>query len=478
MMLFKNHPPELKRLFLVEMWERFSYFGLAPLITLFMTSDIASGGLAKSPEYASIVYTTYATMIYLLGVPISLWADNLIGAANSVFIGGCCILLGHITLALPFSNTFLIGLAFVAIGTGFLKPSISSLVAELYGVGNSTRKSKGMALFYMGISLGGFFGPIVLGYARHMGIFEVSLSWHFAFSLAAIGMFVALMLFLKTWKTNKNIKPIQKISTYKLTAVSAAFFSLFILLLYGVIYCPLVVCFFYLLIPIIVAWLWFTPGRERVALLGLMFLVSITISAIVAQMSSQMPLATKNYVDHSLFGMNFYDEYFMGCFSGFIILLAVLKNIISDERSGIFSYRHAFYAGLLCFALALIIIGSAFLFLSGQKISPWIILVAYFFKALAEILIVPSALALMSDISKPENRTFTMSVWFVGAGMGATLSGLISKISNLSEYVTKDIGQASHIILQQSLIVSIFVVIMFFVSNQIAKRVCLIKESN
>ena len=99
MNIFKNHPPELKRLFFVEMWERFSYFGLLPLITLFITSDLAAGGLAKSPGYASIVYTTYATMIYLLGVPISLWADNLIGTANTVFIGGCFILLGHITLA-------------------------------------------------------------------------------------------------------------------------------------------------------------------------------------------------------------------------------------------------------------------------------------------------------------------------------------------------------------------------------------------
>ena len=478
MNIFRNHPPELKRLFFVEMWERFSYFGLLPLITLFITSDLAAGGLAKNAEYATIVYTTYATMIYLLGVPISLWADNLIGTANTVFIGGCFILLGHITLALPFSNTFLIGLAFVAIGTGFLKPSISSLVAELYGQGNSTHKSKGMALFYMGISLGGLLGPIVLGYSRHMGLFEASSSWHFAFSLAAFGMFIALLLFVKTWKSNQNIKPVQKISITKLTVISAVFISTFILLIYGVIFHPEIVSFFYLLIPIVVAYLWFTPGRERAALLGLMLLVSITISAIVAQMSSQMVLATKNYVDHSLFGINFYDEYFMGFFSGFIILLALIKNTISDEKSGIFSYRHAFYAGLLCIALALAIIGSTFLFFSGQKISPFIILSAYFFKALAEILIIPSALTLMSDISKPENKTFTMSIWLVGAGMGVTLSGLISKISNLSESVTKDIGQAGHIILQQSLIVAIFVVIMFLVSSHIAKRVSLIKESN
>ena len=203
---FKDHPPELRRLFFVEMLERFSNFGLASLLVLFMTAEEAAGGLGWDKERAMFVKAAYGSGIFFLSIPCSMLADRYMGAATSVLIGAVLIVVGHVTLAAPLYFTFFAGLALVAVGTSFLKPSIAGMVGGLYSGTLATDKKAGMTLFYMSISFGGLLGPFVLGYLRNTKFFGSSQSWHIAFGAAAIGMLIALILYLSHWRALKPVR--------------------------------------------------------------------------------------------------------------------------------------------------------------------------------------------------------------------------------------------------------------------------------
>ena len=148
---FFGHPIGLRTLFLTEMWERMSYYGMRGLLVLYMTVGVAgNSGLDWSNVQANAVYGIYAGMVYFLAVPGGWIADNLLGYQRSVLIGAVIITVGHFTLAIPFEQTFILGLILVAVGTGLLKPNISSIVGQLYAY-NDPKRDSGFTIFYMSL---------------------------------------------------------------------------------------------------------------------------------------------------------------------------------------------------------------------------------------------------------------------------------------------------------------------------------------
>ena len=145
------------------MWERFSYYGMRALLTLFMVAPVASGGLAYDTKRAGLIYGTYTMSVYMLSIPGGFIADNFLGARLSVLYGGIVIALGHFTLALHSEATFYLGLVLIAVGTGLLKPNISAMVGGLYTEGDA-RRDAGFSIFYMGINIGAFTAPLVTGW--------------------------------------------------------------------------------------------------------------------------------------------------------------------------------------------------------------------------------------------------------------------------------------------------------------------------
>src|SRR5512134_878559 len=148
---FFGHPLGLSTLFFTEMWERFSYYGMRALLILFMTASVASGGLGFDTAKAGAVYGTYVSLVYITSLPGGWLGDRLLGQRRATLYGGVLIMLGHISLAVPALSTFYAGLGLVVLGTGLLKPNVSTLVGGLY-TPEDERRDAGFSIYYMGIN--------------------------------------------------------------------------------------------------------------------------------------------------------------------------------------------------------------------------------------------------------------------------------------------------------------------------------------
>src|SRR5687767_7779390 len=162
---FFGHPRGLSTLFFTEMWERFSYYGIRPLLVLFMTAALLDGGFGFERQTASAIVGIYAACVYLASLPGGWVADRWLGLRRAIWYGGIFIALGHLSIALSavFSRpTFFLGLILIVIGTGLLKPNISAIVGELYSA-DDPRRDAGFSVFYMGINTGAFIAPFITG---------------------------------------------------------------------------------------------------------------------------------------------------------------------------------------------------------------------------------------------------------------------------------------------------------------------------
>jgi POT family proton-dependent oligopeptide transporter len=199
-----GHPGGLATLFFTEMWERFSYYGMRAILTLFMTAPVAMGGFGWPAEKAGPIYGLYTAMVYITALPGGWIADRLIGQRMAVLIGAIIIMSGHISLMFHSLGAFYLGLFLIVVGTGFLKPNISAMVGELYEEGD-VRRDAGFSIFYMGINIGAFASPLVCGFlAQHPGFahiiegfgFDPIHSWHWGFGAAAVGMGLGILQYL------------------------------------------------------------------------------------------------------------------------------------------------------------------------------------------------------------------------------------------------------------------------------------------
>ncbi|HWZ29325.1 MAG TPA: oligopeptide:H+ symporter, partial [Gemmatimonadales bacterium] len=171
-----GHPRGLSTLFFLEMWERFSYYGMRAFLILYMVH-----ALGFDDAHAGKVYGNYTSSVWAAAVFGGLIADRWLGQYRSVLLGGIIIALGHFTLAfhpLPF---FYAGLGLIVVGTGLLKPNVSGIVGALYET-SDTRRDAGFSIFYMGINTGAFIGPIIAGWLAQ------KVDWHLGFLCAGVGM--------------------------------------------------------------------------------------------------------------------------------------------------------------------------------------------------------------------------------------------------------------------------------------------------
>src|SRR5450759_868514 len=205
-----GHPRGLSTLFFTEVWERFSYYGMRALLVLFMTAAVTgtNAGLGLDVKTSTAIYGLYTSMVYLLALPGGWVADKLWGQQRTVFTGGCIIALGHFTLAspligLPLLPSFFAGLFFIIVGTGLLKPNVSSIVGQLYDVRArmlhkehpesreiatlGAKRDAGFSIFYMGINMGAIMGPFICGTVGE------KLNYHWGFSIAGFGMLIGLI---------------------------------------------------------------------------------------------------------------------------------------------------------------------------------------------------------------------------------------------------------------------------------------------
>ena len=189
---FFGHPIGLRTLFLTEMWERMSYYGMRALLVLYMTGAMTgfNPGLGWSAIEANAIYGIYVGFVYFMVVPGGWIADNILGHQKAVLIGAIIIALGHFTLAIPLEQTFFLGLILIVLGTGLLKGNISTIVGSLYK-DNDDRRESGYTIFYMSINIGSTLGFLICSYLGE------KIGWHYGFGAAGIGMSFGVYQYIK-----------------------------------------------------------------------------------------------------------------------------------------------------------------------------------------------------------------------------------------------------------------------------------------
>ena len=450
---FFGHPRGLSTLFFTEMWERFSFYGLRPLLVLFMTAALASGGFGFDRTQASAIVGIYAASVYLASLPGGWVADRLLGLRRSIQIGAMFISAGHIAIATSaFARTklpFFLGLILIVLGTGLLKPNISAIVGDLYPEGGA-RRDAGFAIFYMGINVGATVGQIVTG------VLGEKVGWHWGFGAAGVGMLIGLLVY--TWRAPRTLGSIglhptrdpdparqaRQERNVKLTvAAGLGLLALAIALVAsGVVTVSastIAESMTYVLVGTAVfyfAYIFIGGGlsrdeKKRVVVIFVLFLFAAIFWAAFEQAPTSLNLFARDFTDRQVGGFEVPATWFQSVNSGFIVLLSPFFAMMwmSLARRGIdFSSPGKFALGLFLAGVGfLMMIWAANIILKGGPgtlVSPWWLVGSYFFQTLGELFLSPVGLSSMTKLSPRKYVGQMMGIWFLATAVGNLIAGL------------------------------------------------------
>jgi POT family proton-dependent oligopeptide transporter len=440
---FLGHPLGLSTLAMTEMWERMSYYGMRAMLVLFMTAALQEGGMGLTVLAAGAIYGLYTGSVYFAGLPGGWIADRMIGGQNAVFYGGVIIMIGHIILAIPHDASFFIGLIFVVLGTGLLKPNIGAMVGELYTAKDS-RRDAGYTLYYMGINIGSLIGYGVCGYL------QVNYGYHYAFGAAAIGMLIGLVQFKLTRKNIEGIsqQPVVPLSVqgqkiaWSVIAIFLAIIAIVTTLTFqgAIVLEPralaekvaVIFVFTFLLYFFGIFFLGKLNADEKKRM-GALFLICVASSCFFAgfeQAGSSLNLFGLEYTQRMIGEFEVPAAWFQSANSIFIILLspffaALWINLGKRMLEPSYSVK--------C-ALGLIIMASGFIVMffaaqyaaSGMKVAPYWLVATYFLHTVGELCLSPVALSAVSKLSPKRFGGQMMGVFVLTYSMGSVIAGLLA----------------------------------------------------
>jgi len=458
-----GHPKGLITLFFTEMWERFSYYGMRALLILFMTTAVVDGGLGFDDKTSGAVYGLYSMGVYLLALPGGWLADRILGLKKSVWYGGIIITLGHFTMAFPGlvslfgtetlektvtspldTNSFYLGLILIVLGTGLLKPNISSIVGKLYPDGSSKRDA-GFSIFYMGINLGALFAPIA---CSTLAIYD----WHLGFGLAGFGMLLGLVQYKLTNKHLEGIgeevvaiTPEEKQKRSKMIKMASLIFGLValvtILIFQGVIAIDAsAMAAASNNVIAIVALLYFgyliffggldNDERKKVGVIAILFLFSAMFWSGFEQAGSSLNLFADRFTDRTVLGWEIPTGYFQSINSLFIIIFAPIFGAMWIWLGR----RNLEPSSPLKFAFGLILLGVGFFVMyfatkiaaSGQLAAPTWLIVTYLFHTFGELSLSPVGLSLTTKLAPKKYTGQMMGMWFLSVALGNLIAGRIA----------------------------------------------------
>jgi POT family proton-dependent oligopeptide transporter len=444
---FFGHPRGLATLFFTEMWERFSYYGMRTLLILFMTAGVAKGGLGFPVVKAGAIYGFYTAMVYLLSLPGGWVADRIFGQRRAVLYGGILIVAGQFFLMSPGVEGFYAGLGLLMLGTGMLKPNVSTIVGQLYAQGDRRRDS-GFSIFYMGINLGGLLAPLACGYVGER------INWRLGFGLAGVGMIVGLIQFVMGAKYlgSAGLHPTPPASPkagrrLKRNAALAAVTGVVILGAIGWlasagrieitaqrISAGLGIVLIVVSVAIF-AWLLLGPGwsameRKRSGAILVLFVASAVFFAAYEQGGSSLNLFAERNTHHVILGFDFPPSWFQFVPALFVMFLApvfawlwlVLGKL---EPSSPAKFALGLLFGGIAFA---ILIPPARAAIVGALVSPWWLTGTYFLQTAGEMCLSPVGLSAMTKLAPARVAGMMMGLWFVSISIGDYLAGVAASV--------------------------------------------------
>ena len=438
---FFGHPRGLSTLFFTEMWERFSYYGMRALLILFMTATVQHGGLGFNTSKAVSIYGLYTAMVFLLSLPGGWMADRITGQRRAVLWGGIVIAAGHFSMAIPRIDTFYLGLALIVIGTGLLKPNISTMVGALYSI-DDVRRDAGFSIFYMGINLGALISPLVCGYLGE------NINWHYGFAAAGVGMTLGLSQYVMGAKylgaagldiagteSDKRRFRVGLIVAVVIVAACAALTETGTIALtaeqisdiFGILLIAIVVVFF--------IWLLTAKGyskieRGRFWAILVLFIASALFWSAYEQAGSTLNLFAERNTnlhtwDFHWWGL-FRASYFQSFNSVFIILLApIFAWLWVALRRHEPTSTAKFSIGLVFVGLGLAILIPV---AGGSAVSPWWLTATYFLHTVGELCLSPVGLSAMTKLAPARICGLMMGVWFLSISVGDYISGRLASI--------------------------------------------------
>lgn len=481
---FAGHPKGLWALFITEMWERFSYYGMRALLVLYLiagTAEMVGGEPNTNPGFgwtennAYVLYGVYIFMVYLTSIFGGLIADRLLGTHRSLIIGGWIIAIGHVTLALtelfhtepglPVTMetgpgallTFLLGLALIIIGTGFFKPCVSVMVGQLYPEGDPRRDS-GFTIFYMGINLGAMLSPLVAGTLGEV------VGWHWGFGAAAVGMLAGI--FSYQFLRPRYLRGIGDPPEGKMSPRDRKLVSVSLVTLLGIPLVPLLILaaggldevigvwdrFFgsvgtagvtaILTVILVASVMWFLSiqpkeYRSRLAAIFVLAIIgNLGFWTAFEQAGSSLNVFAKDSTDRTLGGM--LEKPFPATWYQSVNALTIL--LFAPVFGWLWVWlekKRANPSSPMKFAIGLWLLGLAFIAMvfgaldaqQGGLAAPYWLLITYVVVTWGELCLSPVGLSMVTKLAPKHLQSLMMGVWFFSFAVSNLLSGLVAAIS-------------------------------------------------
>ncbi|PTR23564.1 POT family proton-dependent oligopeptide transporter [Rhodococcus sp. OK519] len=433
---FFGQPFALANLFGVEMWERFSFYGMQGILLYYLYYQASEGGLGLDKEAATSIVGAYGGTVYLSTILGAWIADRLLGSERTLFYSACLIMLGHISLAIiPGLAGVGVGLVLIAVGSGGLKANATSLVGDLYAPGDE-RRDAGFSIFYMGINVGGLIGPLLTGWAQK------NWGFHVGFALAAVGMALGLIQYTLGRKHLRGIgaaapNPLPVTARPRVAVI--AIIAVVVVLLFsltGVIstgnISEIVVA-----LTIVAAVAYFAviltsrrispTERSRVFAFIPMFIASAAFWSLFQQQFTTVAIYADTRLDRNLFGWEFPPTWVQSINPVFIIIFAGVFATLWTKLGT----RQP--SSPIKFALGTGIMGLAFLCFipmsgGGPNSAPLFglagILLLFTF---AELLLSPVGLSLSTKLAPAAFHTQMVALFFLSVALGSSLAGTLSR---------------------------------------------------
>ena len=460
-----GHPRGLATLYFTELWERFSYYGMRALLMLFLVATPEAGGLGLSTPRAGLIYGTYTMSVYLLTIVGGFIGDRFLGARHSVRLAAYLIAAGHFTLALDSRASFAVGLVLVAVGSGLLKPNMSTMVGALYSP-DDPRRDAGFSLFYMGINVGALLGPLATGFLAQSGAwkgliasfgFNPATSWHWGFAAAGVGMVLGILWLRSTEHRIAHVGNAPDADTPRpwrtLAAVVAGSAALIAYVSWadrpGWEWLRSV----FVIAPVVGAIglaLRRDSAAKRAAVVLVFFLAAMLFWGVYEQGGSTLSLFANELTRHTLFGWEFPSAWYQAVGSLFVILLAPLfawgwPRLGRRQPSS--PFKLALGLAFLAASFALMI-PAAKLTATGL-VSPWWLAGLFFLQTIGELCLSPVGLSAMTRLAPAKWAGVVMGVWFLADALGSKLAGVLA-----GEFTANDPARLAHSFETQALVLA------------------------
>lgn len=431
-------PRWYRTLFVVDIWERFSFYGMLAILYLYLVAPASRGGLGMSAGDAAALTGLYLALVFLASLPGGWLADRVLGASRATMSGGVLILCGHLCLAIPMAGTLYPGLALIAAGTGLVKPGMAAMVSQLYR-NRPEQQEAAFSLFYTGIQVSALIAPLVTGLVGER------VNWHLGFGLAAVGMLIGLVQFAAGRGSFGEIgrDPVSPLSPQaravmlrRVAGVGTAVAALAgIAAATGTLRPPLVlraVGLLVLLTPVLyLRGLRRDPAldaaaRRRVGALTWMLLAAGGFWMLFAQGPALLSHFAQDSVDRQVAGFEVPAGWFQSVQPLFLLLLAPLAALVWVRLGRRVAAPPKFAAGLLCGGVAFVVLAATVWF--PPPVSPFWLITAYLLLVIGELAVAPIGLSLAGHVAPPGYAGRFLGLFWVFAAVGAAAGGQLARL--------------------------------------------------